>query len=144
MARDQHVRMRDCPLRSPVAIEGLTVAQLEELEEMNEVEEEEEAENGTVETAMQITQWHEIWRVVFPDLPSDTASPCLSTKRERRVYELRRSWSRHGQRIISDVLERRELKSYSIENEERNLEALFCFAADYAVDRMIASELGPA
>lgn len=145
-ARDEHLRRQDCPLRSPVAIEGLTVAQLEELEEMGQDEQDEDERDEaasehceTAENVLRSSQWYDVWSVVFPATPTDTVLPFLTAERESRVYEMRRFWNVHGQRIISDVLEERGMKGYSIENEERNLEALFCFVADCAVDRMMAS-----
>lgn len=125
--RDVHMRGWRCPPQPPVIFEGITDAQVHALDEQQVA--------GAMTTVSELGQWLEIWETVFPStrLP---CSPWSFTRREFEVYELRRFWKRFGENIISNILQKYGFQGYNIENEERNLEALFSVAADRAVDTL--------
>lgn len=125
--RDDHMRTLEC-LHQPPVIRGITGAQERELDEQGDTE------KRALRTDPK--QWLNIWQIVFPGT-QPPASPFSFSQREFNVYRLRRFWKKNGQNIISDVLRRHRLQDYSIENEERNLEALYCLVANRAVDEVL-------
>lgn len=127
------MRSWECFYRPPVAFDGITDVQVRELDEQGGA--------GDKISGLQQRQWLKFWQIVFPNA-HPPPSPFLFTKRELKVYELRRFWNRAGEKIISDVLKQRGLQEWSIENEERNLEALYSIVSDRAADEVLTLQDG--
>lgn len=130
--RDAHMRGWRCPPQTPVIFEGITDAQVHALDEQQDA--------AVMKTASELEQWLEIWKIVFPST-RPPCSPWSFTRRELEVYELRRFWKRFGENLISHILQKYGFQGYNIENEERNLEALFSVAADRAVDSLLLIQM---
>ncbi|TEA19032.1 hypothetical protein C8034_v009479 [Colletotrichum sidae] len=78
-----------------------------------------------------------IWGIVFPgtEVP---ASPYLQGETAAAIAGFRRYWSRRGQAVISEYLDRRGLKDFGIPNEERDLSALYASVEMEVVDMLVA------
>lgn len=129
--RDTHMRSQKCRHRLPIVFDGLRDSQVRELEKQ-----------GTAKDrapGLQERQWVKMWCVVFSctQLPS---SPLSFSQQEFGVFEFRRFWKRHGANIIADILAKHKLRQYTIENEERSLQALYGLVADQAVDRLLLTQ----
>ena len=83
-------------------------------------------------------QWLSLWAIVFPgvDLPAITYP---SNAIESMVCLFRDYWSHHGEKIVSDFLEEKELRSYELRDEERGLTALYFTVLHEAIDRLVES-----
>lgn len=128
--RDVHIRQGTCTKQQPISFEGVGDAQVRRLDILDD------DEDDSDHTQMQ--RWSQIWETVFPG--TQPPSPAVFTShRELIVYELRSFWKLTGSTIIADVLRERDLQSYEIKDEERNLDALYCLVADLAVDRVFQS-----
>lgn len=129
--RDVHMRGWQCPRQPPVIFDGITDAQVYALDEHQRT--------SDTAPAPGIRQWLEIWEIVFPSTQPPSWPWCF-TRRDFKVYELRRFWNKNGQSIISDVLKRDGFQQYNIKNEMRSLEALHSVVADHAVDDLLLIE----
>ncbi|KAI3396474.1 hypothetical protein diail_12094 [Diaporthe ilicicola] len=120
--RDTHIRLRACqPKKSTV--EGVTYEQEARL---NMEEEKYFSED---------LRWFHIWDTIFPRVVRP-ASPFYTGNRELSVCAFRRFWMQSGEDIVAGFLEEKQLRSYSIRNEERGLKALHDLVLESVVDRI--------
>lgn len=121
MARDHHIRERNCEHRDLPTFDGLTDAQIQQI-----------AQQASVLSSRE-SQWYELWDIIFPSGPRPV-SPYYSSEQEFRVVALRRFWEANGQDIISDFLRERGLQGWEVADEERSLAILFEVVLHDAID----------
>ncbi|KUI62532.1 Vegetative incompatibility protein HET-E-1 [Cytospora mali] len=122
VARDDHIRSRTCAHNAFPMPDGVTDWQAEQL-------------YGQTSAVSDEAQWFKIWDIIFPQTPPP-ASPFFTTANEYGVCHFRNFWMRHGQAIISEFLEKKDIKVDKFKNEERTLAALYQSVLNHAVDRV--------
>ncbi|KUI67559.1 Vegetative incompatibility protein HET-E-1 [Cytospora mali] len=122
VARDDHIRSRQCTRNALPMPDGVTDWQAEQL-------------YGETSAVSDEAQWFEIWDIIFPQTPPPD-SPFFTTPKEYGVCHFRRFWMRHGQAIIFEFLEKKGIKVDTIKNEERTLAALYQSVLNHAVERV--------
>lgn len=129
--RDEHMRSQECHFELPPGFDGLRDSQVRDLEKLGVAE-----DKGP---GIQERQWVKMWCIVF-SCTRRPQSPFYLSQQDLTVYEFRRFWEMSGRHIVANVLEKRGLQQYEIENEERSLQALFSRVADHAVDLLLPTE----
>ncbi|KAK0705962.1 hypothetical protein B0T26DRAFT_439494 [Lasiosphaeria miniovina] len=97
--RDAHVRARVCTPLPPVAIEGVTRAQMAAL-----ARQQKRAASSAATAPTEEDRWRRVFATVCPDADEYGCSPYLTEGLERTVSLLRDYWSTHGYRCIAEYL----------------------------------------
>lgn len=121
--RDAHIRLRICRDNGKTPPDGITDCQDEQL---NRDEESPLSEDS---------RWFQLWDVVFPGTERPP-STFYTGEREASVSKFRQFWMQDGQEMVADFLEKKECQNYSIENEERKLQAIYDGVMEMVVDRI--------
>lgn len=126
-ARNSHLRHETCQATSalPVA-EGLTEQQVDDMSAVDDL------------SQSQKDAWFALWDIVLPECHRPT-SPFYTDRPGRMVLRLRAFWEQYGQGIVADVMRRRNLQRYEIQDEERNLQWLYETALQRATERTLDS-----
>jgi hypothetical protein len=126
---DDHIRSRMCNPKEAAFPEGISELQMENLARRKNTPQSEEL------------QWRSVWGIIFPtaDIPSQ---PYLIGNVESVVCVMREYWLGTGQDVVSDFLEKKALRDYSLKDEERNLEALYWAVLEGMLDSIVASFRG--
>ena len=80
-------------------------------------------------------RWFQIWDIIFPQIERPS-SPFYTGERELRVCAFRQFWMQTGEEFIAEFLEKKECQSYSIQHEERQLQAIYDLVVENVVDRI--------
>ncbi|KAH9892204.1 hypothetical protein F4778DRAFT_751237 [Xylariomycetidae sp. FL2044] len=123
---DDHIRSRACVPGDRPFPEGISEQQMRQLARRPE------------SRRSEALQWFCVWEIVFPDTPWPT-TPFLTGELESVVATTRAFWSKQGQLIVSDFMKAKDLQSYSVPNEERNLAALYSAILNRVVDDLVAA-----
>lgn len=124
--RDIHIRLRNCHLKDFGIPEGITNDQDDRLnrEERSYLSEE--------------LRWFQIWDIIFPHI-EHPPSAFYAGAREISVCAFRKFWMQSGQEIVADFLQKKECRSYSIQNEERELQAIYERVVENVVDEIFVN-----
>lgn len=119
--RDTHLRLRSCHLNDSSIPEGITNDQDDRLnrEERSYLSEE--------------LKWFQVWDIVFPHIERPL-SAFYTGARELRICAFRQFWIQSGQETVAEFLQKKECRSYSIQNEERKLQAIYDLVMENVVD----------
>lgn len=121
--RDVHLRLRSCHLNTSNTPEGITDEQDDRL-------------NREEETSLpEELRWFQVWNIIFPEI-EHPPSPFYTDERELSVCAFRQFWMQSGEDIVATFLQKRECQSYSIQNEERRLQAIYDLVVENVVDRI--------
>ncbi|KAH8897399.1 hypothetical protein GQ53DRAFT_743109 [Thozetella sp. PMI_491] len=127
-ACSDHVRRRECTEREEPEIEGITEDEVQGL-----------AHKLNPSLSLQ-DRWFHIWDIVFPG-EEHPLQPCLSGNLETLVCLLREFWAEHGEELTSEFLDARKMLEYSVQDEERNLKALYVTVLEQLIEKAV-SRLG--
>lgn len=121
--RDIHIRLRNCHLNTAKTPAGITYDQDDMLnrEERSSLSEE--------------SRWFQVWDIIFPQL-EHPPSAFYTGERELSICAFRQFWMQRGEEIIAAFLQNKGCRRYSIQNEERELQAIFDLVAENVVDRI--------
>lgn len=121
--RDAHLRLRSCHLNDLSIPEGITNDQDDKLnwEEESDLPDE--------------LHWFQVWDIIFPHIPHPP-SAFYTGERELGVFSFRQFWIQSGEGIIAAFLQEKHCWSYSIQNEESKLQAIYDVVMDNVVDRI--------
>lgn len=121
--RDAHIRLRTCHANISTIPEGVTDEQDEQLNKNEQSSLSDES------------WWFQIWDIIFPDVERPSTA-FYNGGREAGVSAFRQFWMQSGEEVVADFLEKKECQSYSIQNEERKLKAIYDLVVEKVVDRI--------
>ncbi|KAI1802935.1 hypothetical protein F4811DRAFT_562853 [Daldinia bambusicola] len=121
---DSHVRYRGCTLQDFLKPEGITIQQAQQLAEPTDARMHEDL------------QLLSVWAVVFPGEPYPTEL-YPSSPMESAVYAFRNYWALNGEKIVSEFLQARGFKRYTLPDERRNFKALCKTVLHRVIDYLV-------
>lgn len=121
--RDVHIRLRICRANSSNPPEGVTDYEDEQLNR--------EEKQGLSEDE----RWFQIWDIIFPGMERPP-STSYTGEQEVSVSKFRQFWMQDGQEMVANFLEKKDCQNYSIQNEERKLQAIYDRVMEMVVDRI--------
>jgi hypothetical protein len=125
-SRDDHIRDRSCLVNDVKPIpEGVTEEQMSQLAKRFKP------------WLSKEDQWYAVWKLVFAG-KEPPSLPYLAGDLESVVCVVRDYWSRFGQAVVSDFLEIKGLRDYSIRDEERNLAVLYETVINEVIDKLVS------
>ncbi|SPO07602.1 uncharacterized protein DNG_10297 [Cephalotrichum gorgonifer] len=125
--RNEHIVRRSCELRPRPRLDGVSEDQKQRLAKRDRV------------SASREEKWLTVWEILFPD-ETPPPKPYPDGEAGRLISLVREFWDRRGQVVVSSFLQRRDMLSWDMPEEERSLSALHALVLGRMIDSIYEEE----